>query len=176
MRFEVEKLDAKGTLFEHEYAPEEIPLEEARLLAPLAVSGRVWRKGREVLLRGEFAARIEVHCDRCLREFETQVEVGIDVAYVAAEDDATDENLELRADDMGQSVFSGGFIDLDELVREQLLLAFPMRRLCREECRGLCPRCGADLNVEECRCTTSETDPRWAALAAWKQRKEPDQD
>ena len=176
MRFEVEKLSAEGTLFQHEYAPEEIRLEEARLLAPVAVRGRVWRKGREVLLRGDLAARVEVHCDRCLREFETQFEVKIDVAYVPEEDDAMDENLELRAEDMGQSVFNDGFVDLDELVREQLLLAFPLQRLCREECRGFCTRCGADLNVEECRCSSSETDPRWAALAAWKERKESEQD
>ncbi|CDM66079.1 YceD family protein [Pyrinomonas methylaliphatogenes] len=176
MRFEVERLTIEGTSFRQDYAPEALSFEaeRIRLIAPATVHGRIWRKGREVLLQGRLTARVAALCDRCLREFETLVETEIDVSYVPEEDDATAEDLELSADEMAQSVFSGGEVDLDELVREQFLLALPMRRLCREECRGLCPRCGADLNLGDCQCEAAEIDPRWAALAAWKRKKEAD--
>ena len=71
---------------------------------------------------------------------------------------------------MGLAAFEGDSIDLDELVREQILLALPTRHLCREDCKGLCQKCGADLNAGDCSCEQGETDPRWAALADFKRR------
>jgi uncharacterized protein len=61
-------------------------------------------------------------------------------------------------------VFDGEAIDVDEIVKEQILLAVPTRMLCREDCKGICPECGADKNTGECNCVTDEIDPRWAAL------------
>ncbi len=81
---------------------------------------------------------------------------------------AADENVELQKDDLIRSVYEGDAVDLDELVREQILLALPTRTLCREECKGLCPECGANLNAGECDCAQKEIDPRWAALADLK--------
>ena len=72
--------------------------------------------------------------------------------------------VELEEEDLTFSVFDGEVIDIDELVREQVILAIPVRVLCREDCRGLCPTCGADRNFKECGCESAETDPRWAAL------------
>jgi DUF177 domain-containing protein len=71
----------------------------------------------------------------------------------------------LQKEDLALSVFDGETIDLDELVREQVLLAMPPRMLCAEECKGLCPVCGEDRNSQECACETKEIDPRWAGLA-----------
>jgi uncharacterized protein len=61
-------------------------------------------------------------------------------------------------------VFDGEAIDVDEIVKEQILLAVPTRMLCRDECKGICPQCGIDKNTGDCQCVTDETDPRWAAL------------
>jgi uncharacterized protein len=65
---------------------------------------------------------------------------------------------------MTVSVFDGSAIDVDEIVKEQILLAVPTRMLCREDCKGICPECGADRNTGECNCVTNDIDPRWAAL------------
>ena len=70
---------------------------------------------------------------------------------------------ELLSADMGLAAYEGDAVDLDELVREQITLALPSRRLCREECKGLCPKCGADLNAAECSCERGEIDPAAAA-------------
>jgi uncharacterized protein len=78
------------------------------------------------------------------------------------------ENVELQAEDLILSAYEGDAVDLDEVVREQLLLALPSRHLCREDCQGLCQKCGANLNDGHCSCEQGEVDPRWAALANLK--------
>jgi len=65
---------------------------------------------------------------------------------------------------MSVSVFDGEAIDVDEIVKEQIVLAVPTRMLCREDCKGICPECGADRNKGDCNCATNDIDPRWAAL------------
>ena len=69
---------------------------------------------------------------------------------------------------MDFSTYDGDRIDLDEIVREQILLALPTRQLCAEDCKGLCPSCGANLNEKACGCEQQQTDPRWSALEALK--------
>lgn len=170
MRIELERLQETGERFAHRYEPEELLLDEehARLTEPPEVSGRVQTSGREVRLRGRITARAEVDCDRCLKSVALPVETEFDVTYVPEEEYRESEAAELQAEDMGMSVFDGETIDVDELVREQLLLALPTRALCTEECKGLCPVCGADRNADPCDCETKEVDPRWAGLKAMR--------
>src|SRR5215212_3510754 len=165
MRIELDRLQETGDQFAHRYEPEELVLDEehARLTGPPEVTGRVSRSGHEVRLRGMITARAEVDCDRCLKAVETPVEREFDVTYVPEEDYRASEAAELREEDLSLSVFDGETIDVNALVREQLLLALPTRALCTEECKGLCPVCGADRNADAaCGCETKEVDPRWA--------------
>ena len=168
MRIELDKLEETGHSFAHRYEPEEIVLDEehVRLTAPPEVEGRVHRSGHEVYLRGQLNARAEVDCDRCLKTVAIPVETSFDVAYVPVADYASSEAAELQEEDLSLSVFDGETIDVDELVREQLLLALPSRALCGEECKGLCPTCGANRNTDPCDCQSAEIDPRWAGLKA----------
>ena len=168
MRIELDKLEKTGGSFSHLYEPEELVLDEehVRLTNPPAVSARINRSGREVRLRGKISARAEVDCDRCLKTVAIRVEAEFDVTYVPAEDYTSSEAAELREEDLSLSVFDGEAIDVDELVREQLLLALPARALCSEECKGLCPKCGSDRNLTACGCESREIDPRWAGLRA----------
>ena len=174
MRIEVESLTEAPKPFAHTYRPEEVALDEeehARLTSHAAVEGTASRKGEEIRLRGTINAEVEVLCDRCLAAVRLPLEVEFDTAFIpqAAEAVKT-ENVELLSADLGLSAYEGDAVDLDELVREQIMLALPSRRLCGEECKGLCPKCGADLNAGDCSCDRSETDPRWAALADFKRR------
>jgi uncharacterized protein len=167
MRIELDKLDETGGRFAHAYEPEELVLddEHVRLTEAPEVSGRAALTGRQVRLRGSITARAEIDCDRCLKAVDIPVETRFDVTYVPAADyRAETEAAELQEEDLSLSVFDGAAIDVDELVREQLLLALPTRALCREECHGLCPVCGADRNKEACACEAKEVDPRWSAL------------
>ena len=167
MRIELDKLEPTGQTFEHAYEPEEIFLDEehARLTKQPEVSGRIIRKGNEVRLLGKISAGAEVDCDRCLKAVNVPIETEFDVKYVPEKDYTADEAAaELREEDLNVSFFDGKTIDVDELVREQILLALPARALCGEDCKGLCPVCGADKNANRCDCESREIDPRWAAL------------
>ena len=173
MRIEVENLTAAGEPFEHTYRAEEVELEEegAQLVADVAVRGRATKKGETVRLRGEIGAEVELLCDRCAAPERRPLAVEFDTSFIPLEAEAVKtENVELQAEDLLLSAYEGGAVDLDELTREQILLALPSRHLCREDCKGLCQKCGANLNAGDCSCGQGEVDPRWAALADLKKQ------
>jgi uncharacterized protein len=173
MRIEVENLKEQAETFSHSYAPGEVEIEDegARLVSDAEVQGSASRKGEEVRVRGKIVTEVELLCDRCAAPRRTPLEVEFDARFIpqAATVVETD-NVELLAEDLGVAAYEGDAVDLDELVREQILLALPLRNLCREDCKGLCLKCGADLNAGQCSCEQGETDPRWAALADWKNK------
>jgi uncharacterized protein len=175
MRIEVENLTEAGEPFSHTYGPQEVELDEegARVTSETAVTGRARRKGEEVRLRGTIRTEVELSCARCLAPKPTPLEVEFDTSFIPQSAAAREtENVELLPENMGLAAFEGDAVDLDELVREQIVLALPTRHLCREDCKGLCPTCGADLNAEQCSCQTGEVDPRWSALADWNKDRE----
>lgn len=166
MRIELDKLEGKSDGFAHTYGANQLVLddEHSRLIEPPEVTGRIRRSGHEVRLQGQIRARAEVDCDRCLKQVALPVETTFDVTYVPAADYVEGEAAELQEEDLGVSVYEDEAIDIDELVREQILLNIPARALCTEDCKGLCPVCGANRNDTNCECESRETDPRWGAL------------
>jgi uncharacterized protein len=119
-----------------------------------------YRSGRELFFRGAFRGKIESTCSRCVKDFSLPVEHEFDIVLSPKPAEAGASTEELRREDLGLSYYSGDEINLEPLVREQVLLALPTRPLCAEECRGLCGGCGADLNIELCRCSGDAEDPR----------------
>ncbi|HEY0170738.1 MAG TPA: DUF177 domain-containing protein [Pyrinomonadaceae bacterium] len=171
MQIGVENLTAAATPFEHRYGPDEMDLEEegASVVSEAAVSGVATRKGEEVRLRGEIRAKVELLCDRCAAPERKPLAVEFDTSFIPQAVEAVKaENVELTPEDLVLSAYEGDAVDLDDLVREQILLALPSRHLCREDCKGLCQKCGANLNEGHCSCAQAEVDPRWAALADLK--------
>jgi uncharacterized protein len=159
-----------GLVFKRQYEAGELDTREYdfELEEPPLVDGRAISAGQDVRLRGEIKAAICAPCDRCLNEVKIPVEIPFDLFYAPAGAGADQAGeRELRERDLDFAVYENDQIDLDELVLEQLELSLPSRVLCREECRGLCPQCGADLNVEQCDCKP-QIDPRWQVLADLK--------
>ncbi len=174
MRIEVEKLDERGREFEHVYTAAEFSLEDedASLASDVRVSARASRRRGEVALRGSIDTSVELRCDRCLAPVAQPVKIDFKADLATREAGAeTSEAAGLQDADMDFSLYEGEAIDLDEIVREQILLALPARHLCSDDCRGLCPDCGANRNERACDCETKEIDPRWSALAELKERK-----
>ena len=85
-------------------------------------------------------------------------------AEMPADDAEDEEGAEVAADDLDTFAFDGEVIELEPLLREQFVLSLPYAPLCREDCKGLCPTCGTNLNESTCNCTPSKTDSRWDAL------------
>lgn len=173
MRIEVDKLKEANTPFAGVYAPDELPLEDElmRLASEAKVEGRASKKHEQIRMRGTIDASVEVACDRCVAPIIVPVSADFDVTYVPVESQEVEpEATELQEEELSFATYEGVYLDIDELAREQLLLALPTRQLCREDCQGLCPTCGADLNTGTCQCEQQEIDPRWAALAALKKK------
>ena len=166
MRIELENLEGGRGDFAHVYQPEELnPVDErVRLTEPASVKGRVRLSGNEVFVNGHVDARAQVECDRCLQQVEAPVSADFALEYITGSEYESTDVAELTEGEMSVSVFDGEAIDVDEIVKEQILLAVPTRMLCREECKGICPECGTDRNTGDCSCATNDIDPRWAAL------------
>jgi DUF177 domain-containing protein len=168
------RMPADGLRFEHQYQAGELDTRgfDFELQGPVSVTGRVDRAGMDMRLRGEIKASLVAPCDRCLREVPLSLDIPFDLLY-APEDPGANRTgeIELQERDLDFSVYQNDEIDLDELVLEQLELSLPSRVLCREDCQGLCPQCGADLNTEKCNCPEN-IDPRWQALADLKEEAE----
>jgi len=166
MRIELENLEGGRGDFAHVYQPDELdPVDERiRLTEPATVKGKVRLSGNEVFVNGHIDTRAQVECDRCLQQIELPVSADFALEYITGSDYESSNLAELTEDAMAVSVFDGETIDVDEIVKEQIVLAVPTRVLCREDCKGICPQCGIDKNTGECQCVTDDIDPRWAAL------------
>ena len=166
MRIELENLEGGKGDFVHVYQPDDLnPVDErVRLIEPAAVTGKVRLSGNQVFLNGHIDTRVQVECDRCLKQVELPVSADFALEYIPGSDYESSDVAELTEAEMSVSVFDGDAIDVDEIVKEQILLTVPTRMLCREDCKGICPECGTDRNTGECSCVTDDIDPRWAAL------------
>jgi len=166
MRIELVNLEHGRADFAHVYQPDELGSfdERVQVSAPVNVTGKVRLAGAEVFVNGHIETRAQVACDRCLKPIELPVETDFDLQYITGTDYESSRAVELTEAEMAVSVFDGDVIDVDEIVKEQILLAVPTRMLCQPDCKGLCPDCGIDKNKGDCVCGTDEVDPRWAAL------------
>lgn len=128
----------------------------------IEVEGRAGHEGTGLRVVGEVRTRLRLVCSRCLEEFDFPVASRFDVTYskvVPVEDE-----VELDGRELTVCHLEGDTVDLGELAREEVLLEVPMAPLCAPECRGLCPRCGANRNRERCGCPQAAADPRFEAL------------
>lgn len=125
------------------------------------VSGRVENQGEKYFLNGNISYHVDDACDRCL------VEISENESIPFAEPITIDE---VNGNPSEEMQINAGCIDLSDLVEDYILLANPSQRLCKENCLGLCPLCGCDLNVKQCSCSSEEYNPKFEKLAALKDR------
>jgi len=128
------------------------------------VVGVVLPAGGGYVVTGTVTARGRLLCSRCLEPVPWQMEESFSVEYRLSETAPGEAEVELGDDELDVSFLEDDELDLDDLAAEQVILALPMRILCDEDCAGLCPRCGANRNVEGACACAPETDSRWEAL------------
>jgi len=135
------------------------------------LQGKATKMGREVLVEAKFTVPLSGQCKRCLRPLGLDEQVELIRTYLPREverqpRERRDAVSEASFDPglVDEEVYSGKEIDLTRALREQILLSIPPSPLCSEDCKGLCPKCGKDLNEGECGCDRTVMDPRWAAL------------
>jgi uncharacterized protein len=143
------------------------PVHEFRVGGAIAVDLSYYRAGMELFFEGRLSAPMVASCARCAEEFSAPN--ARPFRFVLAPRVAGDnDDGRLRTEDLEFSLYDGDQIDLAPLVSEQLILALPSRALCREDCQGLCPSCGINLNLRKCDCEQPARDPRLALVRTLK--------
>lgn len=145
--------------------------EDYRILGDVRLEALLQKKEPRYRLTGHVRATLEVGCGRCLEPFVLPVDADVDLTYVPHPTEVGDEEIELKDEDLTTAHYRHQAIDLGDMLREQFYLALPMRPLCREECKGLCPHCGTNLNQGSCACEPRWEDPRLAGLRALMPKK-----
>jgi uncharacterized protein len=137
---------------------------EFRQTAPLQIHATAELLGAEIHLWGHLETRLEAACDRCLGPVEIPVSSDFDLFYRPLQSIAKEEDIEIPADEMEVGFFTGDGIELADVATEQVILSVPMKVICSPECRGLCPECGANLNLTRCGCAPRRKDSPFASL------------
>ncbi len=120
--------------------------------------------GGKVLVQGKLTAQSTLSCGRCLKPFTTGIPIKIEEEFYPTIDVLTGVKLPEPEDPGAFKIDEHHVLDLSEAIRQYIVMALPMKPLCREDCAGICSQCGKDLNEGECNCPTETTDPRWAEL------------
>jgi DUF177 domain-containing protein len=124
--------------------------------------------GAEVFVRGRLSATVPLVCGRCAEGFSGKLGADVDVRLMPRA--ATADSVELGADDLDVDFYDNDQLDLGRIVENETTLALPMKPLCTDDCRGLCPVCGANRNLNPCVCDQRPPDPRLAALREFRAR------
>jgi uncharacterized protein len=122
------------------------------------------RSGRGLLIGGTFVGDVALICSRCLESFRFQTQDRFDLYCALGLQASEGGERELAVDELDVTYLEEGRINTDHLLRENVLLGLPVQPVCREDCRGLCSRCGANLNLGSCGCQESPLDPRLTIL------------
>ena len=142
---------------------------EIKQIEPLEVVATAELIDSQIRITGQLETKIELQCARCLEPVVEEVQRPFDLFYSPMPKVAKPEEERVKDLDADIGFYAGDGLFLTDVLVEQVLLAVPMKAICRNDCRGLCAACGANLNHEECRCETHATDPRLAPLARLKQ-------
>ena len=166
MLLDLSKIRAPHTAIEEVYASDLFRTADDlySIAEPVRLHVDVFRTGERFRLTGRVQTVVELPCSRCLESYRLPVDAPFDLVYHPQAVNVGEGELEVEDEDLSTAFYEDDEIDLGQLMREQFYLALPMKPLCSDECRGLCPVCGANLNRGTCGCKIEWEDPRLAAL------------
>jgi len=172
--FRVQQLELRPGRFDVELSPGEIEFFDPKLrqVSPLKASGKVelvLGSVSEIRVTGHLAVEMETDCDRCLDPARCSIDTDFELYYRPVSDGYVEE-IAIDDDESQMGFYEGDGLELNDVLREDVLLELPMQRVCREDCKGICPVCGQSRNQVSCDCQTVAADDRWAALKALRVR------
>lgn len=179
MFIDIQELELQRVEFDEVLEPGKIDFgADVQQVQPLSAKGRAelveehhGGKGvvQDIRLVGSFRTALALSCARCLDPVPHSAEREFDLLYRPQGTDAGQEELSVTDAEAEIGYYTGDGLQLEEVLREQVLLTVPMKVVCRENCKGLCPQCGTNLNQSSCSCTRP-ADPRWQALEGLKSK------
>lgn len=133
---------------------------------PVTICGwlKVQKAGSEVIVEGDLKAEVELQCSRCLKTFMSNMPIPVAAVYHPVEELKEEDQHEIAPEALDLDYYSGDELDMERLLQEQVALNIPMKPLCADFCKGLCPHCGTDLNEGTCSCSKKPVDPRFQDL------------
>jgi uncharacterized protein len=148
--------------------------ESVRQLSPIEWELSAERAGAEIRITGALRTTAEIPCSRCLEPAQCEISKPFDLFFRQRDELLFDEDdeIELTEKDTRTAFFTGKELAIDEILREQMLLALPMKPLCKLDCKGLCSKCGTNLNIKNCNCPQEQFNPNLDALLEFKRRLE----
>ncbi len=168
MFLSVRELEVKSVRFEQTLAPGVLSfeLEDVKQAGPLTAAGTVElvSSSEEIDVAGNLKVEMTGVCDRCLEPISLPVECEFDLAYYPVDDAGDKSEAEIKSSETEVAYYHGNGLELEDVLREQVLLSIPMQKLCREDCLGICPHCGQNRNLATCACRVEAVDDRWSAL------------
>lgn len=174
MLIEIQQLEVHPLDFEEKFSPGQIDFgPDLQQTEELRTAGRAQlveehhgkrQIVKDIRVNGDLAGSFEMACARCLEPVTQNVVRKFDLLYRPLGADAGREELSVTAAEAEISYYEGEGLLLEDLLREQVLLAIPLKAICREDCKGLCPHCGKNLNFAQCSCEEPVEDVRWSAL------------
>ena len=151
------------------FSPEQFnsePNEDYTVVDEVSLRSNLNRDGDKYRLVGRIESCLRLSCSRCIKAFDLCVNVSVDLMYLPYGVNIGDGEAEISDEDLAIAFYRDDQIDMGIMIREQLQLTVPMKPLCCDDCQGLCPVCGKNLNHERCSCDPSWHDPRLDVLAA----------
>ena len=174
MFLDIKELELHPIDFKEEFQPGVIDLgSDIRQKTALQANGRAElveeHQGKhkiiqDIRLRGRVTGRLDLACARCLEPVAQDVKREFELLYRPLGADAGRDELSVTDAEAEIGYYEGDGLLLEDVLREQVLLAVPLKVICRDNCKGFCPRCGKNLNQEPCSCTAPIEDPRWEGL------------
>lgn len=174
MQLLVADLERQAIDFDESLAPGSIDfVEDMRQVGVLHTAGRAdllkeHRSAHDIVedirVRASLETHMEVACARCLEPVEQAVETRFDLIFRPSGADLHNSDRSISTSETEIGYYEGDGLLLEDVLREQILLALPAKTLCRDDCKGLCPECGRNRNTDPCECATTSADPRWSSL------------
>ena len=169
MFLSIKDMEVRKVRFEETFTPGQIDFqdEEVQQSGPLHVTGvaeLLANTEGEVRIRGNLTVCMQAECDRCLGEARFPLDAKLDLFYRPMYYIAREEEIEIDEGEAEIGFYQGEGIELEDILREQVLLLLPMQKVCNEDCKGICPICGQNRNEVACNCKVEATDDRWKAL------------
>lgn len=183
MKFTIAELEREAIDFDESLAPGSIDfIDDEQQVGVLHTQGRaeLLREHRgpgevveDIRVRAGLQTRMQAPCARCLEPVEMPIDTNFDLLFRPREADLDSTDREITTSETEIGYYEGDGLLLEDVLREQILLALPAKILCREDCKGLCPVCGRNRNTDPCDCAAATVDPRWSSLGAIRSQIKP---
>ena len=170
LKIDVRKLEKKPLFLKSfiSFSDSDFNQSELKVIGKISISLTVEKKPEVIQVTGSFDAKVQLVCGRCLELFFYPLAVNINQDYRSSAHQPSVGATTLKSEDTNIAFFSGYFIEVNDIICEQILLSIPMKALCQENCQGLCPQCGKNKNHSNCTCEIIIVDPRLTPLLKLK--------